>query len=122
MVAAFSKLTGGPERKVASLLKNEAKFLLGIDELFDVFCDKLRMADKDYSFEMIKRSPRIAKCLDVPLPLTSSDKQFIRRSQTKPNFASSSACPSEVQTDVKYCDPVQFRTWNLYLIQTSFKI
>ena len=22
---------------------------------------------------------------------------------------------------VKYCNPVQFRTWNLYLIQTSFK-
>ena len=23
---------------------------------------------------------------------------------------------------VKYCNPVQFRTWNLYLIQTSSKL
>ena len=38
--------------------------------------------------------------LDVPLPLTSSDKQFIRRSQIKPNFASSSACPSEMETEL----------------------
>ena len=60
---------------------------------------KLRMADEDYSFYNDQKGPRIAKCLDVQLPLTSSDKQFIRRSQIKSNFASSSACPSEMETE-----------------------
>ena len=64
------------------------------------------MADEDYSFYNNDQITCIAKCLDVPLPLTSSDKQLtssdkqlIRRSQIKPNFASSSACPSEMETE-----------------------
>ena len=56
------------------------------------------MADEDYSFYNDQKGPRIAKRLDVPLSLTSSDKEFIRRSQIKPNFASS-ACPSEMETE-----------------------
>ena len=57
------------------------------------------MADEDYSFYNDQKGRRIAKCLDVPLPLTSSDIQFIRRLQVKPNFAISSACPSEIEID-----------------------
>ena len=57
------------------------------------------MADEGYSFYNDQKGPRIATCLDVPLPLTSSDKQLIRRSQIKPNFASSCACPSEMETE-----------------------
>ena len=72
--------------------KKEAEFLSGMDELFDVFCDnptqrrrlerehKLRVADENYSFYNDLKGLRIAKCLDVLLPLTSSDNQFKRRS------------------------------------------
>ena len=58
------------------------------------------MADENYSFYNDQKGQRIAKCLDVPLPLTSSDKQLIRRSQIKPNFASSFACPCEMETEL----------------------
>ena len=56
------------------------------------------MIDEDYSFYDNPKEPRVAKCLNVPLPLTSFDKQLIRRSEMKPNFSSSSACHSEMKT------------------------
>ena len=104
-------MIGGQKRNVASLFFKKGEFLLGIDELFDVFCDnstqgrrlekehKLRIADEDYSFYNDQKGLRTVKCLAVPLPLTSSDKQFIRLLQIKPNFASSSAYPSEIETE-----------------------
>jgi len=36
--------------------------------------------------------------LDVLVPLTSSDKEFIRRSEIKSNLSNSSACHSEIET------------------------
>jgi len=60
---------------------------------------KLRMTEEDYSFYQDQKGPRVAKCLDVLLPLTSSDKQFMRRSEISSNLSSSSACHSEMETE-----------------------
>ena len=93
LVVAFSKLDRYPKKKRgASFLEKEAEFLSDIDKLFDVFCNdneqrrrlekdhKLRMTDEDFVFYEDQKSRRIGKCLDVALPLTSSDQKFIRRS------------------------------------------
>ena len=59
----------------------------------------MRMIDQDYTFYDEQKTPRVPKCLNVLLPLTSSDKQFIRRSEMKSNL-SSSACHSEMETEL----------------------
>ena len=96
------------KKRGKSFFKKEAEFLSGIDELFNVFCEnpaqlrrlerehKLQMADEDYSFYNDQKGLRIAKCLDVLLPLTLSDKQLVRRSQIKPSY---STCPSEMEIE-----------------------
>jgi len=111
LVAALSKLDRWPKKKRgSSFLEKEAEFLSDVDELFDVFCNntaqrrrlerehKLQMTEEDYSFYQDQTGLRVAKCLDVLVPLTSSDKEFIRRSEIKSNLSSSSACHSEIET------------------------
>ena len=80
-----------------------------IDKLFDVFCNdneqrrrlekdhKLRMTDEDFVFYEDQKSRCIGKCLDVALPLISSDQKFIRRSESHVN-APSSQCQNEIIT------------------------
>ena len=110
LVVAFSKLDRYPKKKRgASFLEKEAEFLSDIDKLFDVFCNdndqrrrlekdhKLRMTDEDFVFYEDQKSRRIGKCLDVALPLTSSDQKFIRRSESHVN-APSSQCQNEIIT------------------------
>ena len=55
------------------------------------------MTDEDFIFYEDKKSRRIGKCLDVALPLTSSDQKFIRRSESHVN-APSSQCQNEIIT------------------------
>ena len=55
------------------------------------------MTDEDFVFYEDQKSRRIGKCLDVALPLTSSDQKFIRRSESHIN-ASSSQCQNEIIT------------------------
>ena len=62
-----------------------------IDNLFDVFCvddqqtkdlEKqygLRMAEADFAFYQDQKSERVGKCVDTVVPLSSSDKMFLRR-------------------------------------------
>jgi len=45
---------------------------------------KLRMNDENYFYD--QKRPRVAKGLDVPLPLTPSDKRFMQCSETKSNL------------------------------------
>ena len=109
-MVAFSKLDRYPKKKPgASFLEKEAEFLSDIDKLFDVLCNdneqrrrlekdhKLRMTDEDFVFHEDQKSRRIGKCLDVALPLTSSDQKFIRRSESHVN-APSSQCQNEIIT------------------------
>jgi len=97
LVVAFSKLDRWPKKKRgSSFLEREAEFLSDVDELFDVFCDNTA---QDYSFYHDQKGPRVAKCLDVLLSLTSSDKQFIRRLEIKSNLSSSSACRSGMEIE-----------------------
>ena len=60
---------------------------------------KLQMDDEDYRFYNDQTCLVSQNCLDVLLLLTSSDQQFIQHSQLKPNFTSSSTCPSEMEID-----------------------
>ena len=104
LVVAFSKLDRYPKKKRgASFLEKEAEFLSDIDKLFDVFCndnEQRRRLEKDHKLRMTdedQKSRRIGKCLDVALPLTSSDQKFIRRSESHVN-APSSQCQNEIIT------------------------
>ena len=112
LVAAFSKLDRWLTKKCGkSFLEKEAEYLSDVDELFEVFCDnaeqrrrlereyKLRVTNENYSFYDDQKGLRVAKCLDASLPLTSSDKQVIRRSEIKSNLSSSSACHSEIESE-----------------------
>ena len=55
------------------------------------------MTDEDFILYEDQKSRRIGKCLDVALPLTSSDQNFIRRSESHAN-APSSQCQNEIIT------------------------
>ena len=55
---------------------------------------KLRMTDEDFSFYTDQKGRRAEKCLDVVIPLTSSDQMFIRRSETQLNAPGLAACQS----------------------------
>ena len=109
--AALSKLDWWPKNNVASLFwkkKQDSYQLLMSCLMFfvttlnskDIWREyKLQVTDEDYNFCDDQKGPSVARCLDVPLPLTSSDKQFIRRLKMKSNFSSSSACHSEIKTE-----------------------
>ena len=110
LVVAFSKLDRYHKKKRgASFLEKKAEFLSDIDKLFDVFCNdneqrrrlekdhKLRMTDEDFVFYEDQKSRRIGKCIDVALPLTSSDQIFIRRSESHVS-APSLQCQNEIIT------------------------
>ena len=98
LVTSFSILDRWSKKKRGkAFLAKEAELLSNVDELFDVFCDdvdqrrrlerehKLRMTDEDFSFYADQKGRRAEKCLDVVIPLTSSDQMFIRRSETQLN-------------------------------------
>ena len=111
LVAGFSKLDRWHKKKRgSSFLEKEAEFYHMLTSCLMFFSTtlhsedvwrehKLRMTEEDYSFYHDQKGPRVAKCLDVLLPLTSSDKQFMRRSEIKSNLSSSSACHSEMETE-----------------------
>ena len=81
-----------------------------IDELFDVFCsdDKqrrilekehgLKMTDEDFAFYKDQASRRVGKCVDAVVPLTSSDRQFLRRSRLLQSHPESPTCFSATST------------------------
>ena len=120
LVVAFSKLDRYPKKKRgASFLEKEAEFLSEIDKLFDVFCNdneqrrrlekdhKLRMTDEDFVFYEDQKSRRIGKCLDVALPLTSSDQKFIRRSESRVNtMGVLSGCSVNTQHSLQSIDVI----------------
>ena len=81
-----------------------------IDELFDVFCsdDKqrrilekehgLKMTDEDFAFYKDQASKRVGKCVDAVVPLTSSDRQFLRRSRLLQSHPEPPTCSSATST------------------------
>ena len=90
-------------------MQRESEFMQTIDSLFDVFCvddqqrknlekqHGLRMAEADYAFYQDQKSERVGKCMDTVVPLSSSDKMFLRRhpQSTEPTCSSTeTAAPS----------------------------
>ena len=91
-VTQFSTLDRCPKkRRNANFLERESKFLQDIGKLFDIFClDKhqrlclerqynLRMSDKDYEYYKDQKEDRKTRCLEEIVPLSDSDKAFVRR-------------------------------------------
>ena len=81
-----------------------------IDELFDVFCsdDKqrrilekqhsLKMTDEDFAFYKDQTSIWVRKRVDAVVPLTSSERQFLRRSQLLQSHPEPPTCSSATST------------------------
>ena len=92
------------------MLEKKEEFLSDVDWLLDVFCNdheqrrsldkehKLRMTDEDYAFYEDQNGQRIEKCLDVALPLTTSNMKLIPRSESKLNATCSFMYQSEIIT------------------------
>ena len=110
LVASFSSLDRWTKsRRGNTFLQRESEFMQTIDSLFDVFCvddqqrknlekqHGLRMAEADYAFYQDQKSERVGKCMDTVVPLSSSDKMFLRRhpQSTEPTCSSTeTAAPS----------------------------
>ena len=110
LVASFSSLDRWTKsRRGNTFLQRESEFMQTIDSLFDVFCvddqqrknlekqHGLRMAEADYAFYQDQKSERVGKCKDTVVPLSSSDKMFLRRhpQSTEPTCSSTeTAAPS----------------------------
>ena len=81
-----------------------------IDELFAVFCsdDKqrrilekehgLKMKDEDFAFYKNQTSRRIGKSVNAVVPLTSSDRQFLRCSRLVQSHPERPTCSSATST------------------------
>ena len=110
-VKSFSALDRWSKKKLGeTFLQKEKEFMSTIDELFDVFCsdDKqrrilekehgLKMTDEDFAFYKDQASRRVEKCVDAVVPLTSSDRQFLRRSRLLQSHPEPPTCSSATST------------------------
>ena len=110
-VKSFSSLDRWSKKKRGeTFLQKEKEFMSTIDELFDVFCsdDKqrrilekeygLKMTDEDFAFYKDQTSRRVGKCVDAVVPLTSSNRQFLRRSRLLQSHPEPLTCSSATST------------------------
>ena len=112
LIKSFTRLDRWSKKKRGeSFLSEESEFLSKVDKLFDVICidedqrrclekkHGLRMTDDDYSFYNDQKGQRIGKCLDSVVPLTSSDKLFMRRSYNQTDVPTSSSDRNEATAE-----------------------
>ena len=107
----FSALDRWSKKKRGeTFLQEEKEFMSTIDELFDVFCydDKqrrilekehgLKMTDEDFAFCKDQTSRQVGNCVDAVVPLTSSDRQFLRWSRLLQSHPEPPTCSSATST------------------------
>ena len=92
LVTKLSTLDRWPKkRRNVNFLEREPRFLQDIDKIFDIFClDKhqrlclerqynLWISDRDYEYYEDQKEDRKTRCLEEIVPLSDSDKAFVRR-------------------------------------------